>query len=122
MQAPRFLKDNFKKIEIDNLERIIKEKNENFTKEFIFHGFGSFLPLTILIPGLNDIEMEDINEKCITEDNVDIFYRTVNLGLFWLFIGIIYYKNEDKIYVFTAKSLVFFFFLEGVHSGQEILT
>lgn len=104
---PRFLRDNFKEIEIDDLESIIDNKFNSFEDEFIFNSFGGFLPLSIYIPGLNDKGIDDSDEKCITERNVNIYYRTVNLGMFWLFIGIIFYHDEDKIYVFNAKSKEF---------------
>lgn len=103
-ERPRFLRDNFKHVKIHQLGKFITNKFNSFEDELLWNCFSAFLPLTILIPGLNDREMEDVDVPVITEKNVEIFYRVVNLGNFWLFIGLIYYTEEDKVYVYTAKS------------------
>lgn len=95
-----FIRKYFRSIDISGLKKIIKEKNDNKYKRFLYESFKEFVPLCIKIPGLN----ESVENKLKVSVSYKMYYRVVNIGDYDFFIGIFHNLDEDYIYVFNSKS------------------
>lgn len=100
---PGYIESQFDEIKIEEMEKIVLEKDYNLNAKFVYNSFKAFLPSYIQVPGLNDDE-EYIN-KDIKKDGLKLFYKTVDLKCFYLFIGIIHDEVANKTFVFNCKSL-----------------
>jgi len=100
---PGYIESQFDEIELEELGKIVLERDKNLNTKFIYNSFKAFLPTHIQVPGLNDDE-EYINEN-VEKRNLKLFYKTVDLKCFYLFIGIIHDEAANKTFVFNCKSL-----------------
>lgn len=92
--TPERMNGNFVQVNEDEINKIIFERDESKKSQFIYKAFQVFLPLGFDHEVLMNISKED----------TEVYYQVVPLGSYDLFIGLLFNKVDESIYIFNAKS------------------
>jgi len=88
------IKRNFVEVNEDEINKIVLEKDKSEKCQFIYRAFKAFRPLKFDHEGLIDFGTE----------NIEVYYQVVPLDSYDLFIGLLFNKVDESIYIFNAKS------------------